>query len=120
MSTESYIRKPNRPLQLYAVIFLILLYVPVLFLPLFSFNDSIYVKFPLQGFTLQWYGELFQRDAVWNALWNSVRVGVVVSIVSTTLGVFAAKAITRYRMPGKGPIVSFIMLPLVVDRKSVV
>lgn len=114
MSGESYIRRPNRPLQIYAVVFLILLYVPVMFLPLFSFNDSLYVRFPLEGFTLQWYGELFQRDAVWNALWNSVRVGVVVAVFSTTLGVFAAKAITRYRMPGKGPMVTFIMLPLVV------
>ena len=114
MSVESYIRKPNRPLQIYAVIFLIVLYVPVLFLPLFSFNDSIYVSFPLQGFTLQWYFELFERDAVWNSLWNSVRVGAVVAVGSTALGIFAAKAITRYRMPGKGPIVGFIMLPLVV------
>ena len=112
--SESYIRRPNRPLQLYALIFLIALYLPVLFLPLFSFNDSLYVKFPLSGLTLQWYQELFARDAVWNALWNSVRVGAVVAVASTTLGIFAAKAITRYRMPGKGPIVSFIMLPLVV------
>jgi len=114
MSAESYIRKPNRPLQLYAVIFLIALYVPVLFLPLFSFNDSLYVRFPLEGFTTRWYIELFARDAVWNALWNSICVGVVVAVLSTTMGVFAAKAITRYRMPGKGPVVSFIMLPLVV------
>lgn len=114
MSAESYIRKPNRPLQLYAVIFLIVLYVPVLFLPLFSFNDSLYVRFPLEGFTARWYVELFERDAVWNALWNSIRVGGVVAVLSTTMGVFAAKAITRYRMPGKGPMVSFIMLPLVV------
>lgn len=114
MRVESYIRKPNRPLQLYAVIFLIVLYVPVLFLPLFSFNDSLYVRFPLEGFTTQWYVELFQRDAVWNALWNSVRVGASVAVLSTLFGIFAAKAITRYRLPGKGPIVSFIMLPLVV------
>ncbi|MFK7762419.1 MAG: ABC transporter permease [Roseobacter sp.] len=114
MSVESYIRKPNRPLQIYAAVFLIVLYVPVLFLPLFSFNDSLYVRFPLQGFTGRWYVELFQRDAVWNALWNSIRVGVVVAVLSTTLGIFAAKAITRYRIPGKGPLVSFIMLPLVV------
>ena len=50
--SESYINKPNRPLQLYALIFLCFLYIPVLFLPLFSFNDSIYVKFPMEGFTL--------------------------------------------------------------------
>lgn len=114
MSSKSYINKANRPLQLYAIIFLIVLYVPVLFLPLFSFNDSIYVKFPLEGFTLQWYHELMGREAVWTALMNSVKVGVAVSIISTALGIFAAKAITRYRFRGKEPIVIFIMLPLVV------
>lgn len=114
MSSQSYINRPNRPLQLYAVIFLIVLYVPVLFLPLFSFNDSIYVKFPLEGFTLQWYKELFGRPAVWTALMNSVKVGIAVSIISTALGIFAAKAIVRYRFFGKEPIVVFIMLPLVV------
>jgi spermidine/putrescine transport system permease protein len=90
------------------------LYVPVLFLPLFSFNDSIYVRFPLEGFTLQWYSELFSRDAVWAALMNSVKVGSVVAVISTGFGIFAAKAITRYRFRGKAPIVVFIMLPLVV------
>ena len=53
MSTDSYIHKKSRPLQIYAIIFIIVLYVPVLFIPLFSFNDSIYVRFPLEGFTLK-------------------------------------------------------------------
>lgn len=114
MSKTSYIRRPNRPLQIYAIVFLIFLYMPVLFLPLFSFNDSLYVKFPLRGFTLQWYHELFNRAPVWGALMNSVKVGVSTAILATGLGVFAAKAITRYRMPGKVTIVGFIMLPLVV------
>lgn len=114
MKQETYIKRPNRFLQVYAVVFMIVLYGPILFLPLFSFNQSIYVRFPLQGFTLQWYGELMERDAVWNALWNSVKVGAIVAVVSTTLGIFAAKAITRYRLPGRGPLVGFIMLPLVV------
>jgi len=114
MSSDTYIRRPNRPLQLYAVIFLIALYAPVLFLPLFSFNDSLYVRFPLKEFTFKWYVELFQREPVWNALMNSVRIGVVVAVLSTAMGVFAAKAITRYRIPGRGTLVGFIMLPLVV------
>ena len=114
MSSGSYIRRPNRPLQFYAVLFLIALYVPVLFLPLFSFNDSIYVKFPLQGFTFQWYVELLDRAPVWASLMNSIKVGVTTSIIATGFGVFAAKAITRYRLPGRGPVVGFIMLPLVV------
>ena len=111
---SSYIKRPNRALQVYAVLFLIVLYVPVLFIPLFSFNVSIYVRFPLQGLTLQWYGELWTREPVWNALWNSVKVGLVVSVISTVLGVMAARAITRARMRGKGALVTFIMMPLVI------
>lgn len=111
---SSYINRPNRPLQLYAVLFLIVLYVPVLFIPLFSFNDSIYVRFPLHSFTVKWYGELWTREPLWNALWNSVKVGLVVSVISTVLGVMAARAITRTRMRGKGALVTFIMMPLVI------
>lgn len=114
MRTGSYIRRPNRALQVYAVLFLVVLYVPVLFIPMFSFNDSIYVRFPLKGFTLQWYSELLSRQALWNSLWNSVRVGLVVSVISTVLGVLTARAITRYRLKGKGALVGFIMMPLVI------
>ena len=34
------------------------LYLPILLLILFSFNDSLTLVFPLKGFTLRWYGEL--------------------------------------------------------------
>jgi spermidine/putrescine transport system permease protein len=114
MSGGSYLQQPNRPLQIYAAVFLVVLYLPVLFIPLFSLNDSIYVRFPLEGFTLQWYVELWYREPVWNAMWNSIRVGVSVAVVSTILGVIAARAITRYRIPGKGALVTFIMMPLVI------
>ncbi|MDG2482380.1 MAG: ABC transporter permease [Alphaproteobacteria bacterium] len=99
---------------LYAVWYLAFLSIPVLFLPLFSFNDSIYVAFPLKGFTLQWYGDMVDNPALLRALENSVKVGFSVAVGATFLGLFAAKAMTRYTMPGKGPITSFIMLPLVV------
>jgi spermidine/putrescine transport system permease protein len=114
MSDGSYIQRPNRPLQVYAAVFLIVLYVPILFLPLFSFNTSIYARFPLEGFTTQWYRDLFQRDSILAALRNSLTVALTVSVLSTALGVLAARAITRYRLPGQGAIVTFIMLPLVV------
>ncbi|MFX0540477.1 ABC transporter permease [Roseovarius sp. S4756] len=114
MSKGSYISRPNRPLQIYACLFLVALYTPVLFIPLFSFNSSIYVRFPLTGFTTNWYVDLMSRASVWDAMWNSVRVGLFVSIVSTILGVLAARAITRRRLPGQNAIIIFIMLPLVI------
>ena len=114
MSDVSYIRRPNRPLQVYACVFLVVLYTPVLFIPMFSFNDSIYVRFPLQGFTTEWYGQLWARDSLWDALYASIRLGICVAIISTILGVISARAITRYRLPGSSAVVTFIMLPLVI------
>ncbi|MGH6928153.1 MAG: ABC transporter permease [Dongiaceae bacterium] len=101
-------------LGVYAVLFIVVLYGPVLMLPMFSFNDSIYIAFPLKSFTTKWYVEMVNNPSLMAALKNSLKVGVSVAIISTALGLLAAKAITRYRLPGKGPVVGTIMIPLVV------
>ena len=101
-------------LLLYAVVYMIFIYAPVMLLPLFSFNDSIYVTFPLKGFTTKWYEEMANNPALLAALRASVEVGIVIAIISTAIGLLAAKAITRYDFPGKAAVIGFISLPLVV------
>ena len=101
-------------LVFYAIIYLTFLYLPVAVLPVFSFNDSQYVAFPLKGFTLKWYEELVDNYSLFNAVWNSFRVAVAVAILSTILGTFAAKAVTRYRIKGRVPLIGAIMVPLVI------
>lgn len=114
MKDTPYISRPNRPLALYALVFLLFIYLPLLVIPVFSFNSGLYARFPLQDFTIGWYLALWDRGPVFDALGNSVRVGVAASVAATLLGVFAAKAIAHHRLPGRGPIVGVIMLPLVV------
>jgi spermidine/putrescine transport system permease protein len=101
-------------LGVFAVLFVIFLYGPVLLLPLFSFNDAPFAIFPLKGFTLNSYNQLFANSGMLKALKNSVTVGVCVSVVSTMLGLLSAMAAVRYRLPGKKPVLATIMLPLVV------
>jgi spermidine/putrescine transport system permease protein len=99
---------------LYGFAFVIFLYTPVLLLPLFSFNDNIFAIFPLKGFTLKAYHELADDTKLLAAVQNSVVVGISVAVISTVFGLLAAMAVTRYRLPGKGPVVGTIMLPLVI------
>jgi len=101
-------------LTFYGLAFIVFLYVPVLLLPLFSFNDNLFAIFPLKGFTLKAYAQLADDTKLQAAVWNSVTVGVSVAVISTALGLLAAMAVTRYRLPGKGPVVGTIMLPLVI------
>jgi spermidine/putrescine transport system permease protein len=98
----------------YAVLYLAFLYLPVLFLPLFSFNNSMFIAFPLTGFTTQWYAQMWADAEVQHALANSLKVGAAASLVSTMLGLPAAKALTRYRVPGGTAMLGFVNLPLFI------
>ena len=102
------------PLTIYGAAYVAFLYGPLLMLPLFSFNESIYVAFPLSGFTLKWYAQLAGNDYLLAALLNSLKVAAAVAVASTALGLLAAKAITRYRFAGRGLLSGMIMVPLVV------
>lgn len=103
-----------KPITGYAIFFLLFIYVPVLLLPLFSFNDSQYVALPLKGFTTRWYEEMFAAEQLQGALFNSLKVASVVALVSTVLAMLAALALTRYRVPGRALISGTIVLPLVI------
>lgn len=103
-----------KSLRVYAALYLLFLYAPILLLPLFAFNDGTIIAFPLQGFTLQWFAALLDTPALHEATLNSVIIATSVAIFSTVLGLFAARAATRYGFPGKAGIVGFIMLPLVL------
>ena len=104
----------SRLLPVYAYFYLAFLYVPVLFLPLFSFNDSRFIAFPLEGFTLRWYEEMLADSSLLASLWASIKLGIGVSLFSTILGLLGAKALTRYKLPGKGAVTAAIMLPLFI------
>jgi spermidine/putrescine transport system permease protein len=101
-------------LAVYAGLFLIFLYGPILLLPLFSFNDSIFIAFPLRGFTIKWYQAMVSDSAIISGLSNSLKVGSVVAVLSAALGLLAAKAVTRYRLPGRGLVMGIIVLPIVL------
>jgi spermidine/putrescine transport system permease protein len=103
-----------RPLAVFAILYLLVLYAPIALLPIFAFNDGTVIAFPLQGFTLEWFALLLETPALHQATRNSLVIAVSVAILATCLGLFAARAATRYRFPAKAGIMGFIMLPLVL------
>ncbi|TIU44854.1 MAG: ABC transporter permease, partial [Mesorhizobium sp.] len=77
----------GRWLGLYVLGYLAFLYLPVLLIPLFSFNNSIQAAFPLQGFTLEWYETLYGNPVLSGALANSLVIGVIAASGATLCGI---------------------------------
>lgn len=101
-------------LKVYALIYLLFLYAPILLLPVFAFNSGTIIAFPLQGLTTDWFSQMWTNDALRRALENSLIIAVSSGVIATALGIFAARASTRFDFPGKGPAMSLIMLPMVL------
>jgi spermidine/putrescine transport system permease protein len=80
----------SRGLAAYVAAYLLFLYLPVALIPLFSFNNSIQAAFPLQGFTLEWYGTLLGNATLSGALVNSLIVGLTAAAGATVCGVTVA------------------------------
>lgn len=90
------------------------LYLPIVILIVFSFNESKLVTV-WAGFSTKWYGSLFQNDALLDAAWVTLRVALLSASVATVLGTFAALALARYlRFPGRTLFTGMVYAPLVM------
>ncbi len=104
----------GRGFWIYALIYLVFLYAPVVLLPLFAFNASTIIAFPLEGFTTEWFRELRHVEALHDAVRNSLFIASITAVLSTGVGILTARAAAQYRFPMKGGIMGLIMLPLVL------
>ncbi|MBU2604140.1 MAG: ABC transporter permease [Actinobacteria bacterium] len=89
------------------------LFAPIAVLVLFSFNDSKR-NATWQGFTLKWYGALFGNQPVLDALWLTMKVALIATVIATVFGSLAAYALTRYKFRGSSMYNGSIYVPLVI------
>lgn len=90
------------------------LYIPMLILITYSFNESKLVTV-WAGFSTKWYGELMQNQAFLDAAWVTLRVAVISSTVATVLGTMAAFVLVRSgRFFGRTVFSGMIYAPLVM------
>ncbi len=107
--------RSSKYLKFFAFTYLIFLYAPALLLPIFSFNSSQIIAFPLTGFTLHWFETLLHQSTLHEALRNSLIVAVSSSVLATILGILASRSATRYDFTGKQISLTFILAPLVLS-----
>ncbi|WFP75712.1 ABC transporter permease [Mesorhizobium sp. WSM4906] len=104
----------GRWLGLYVLAYLVFLYLPILLIPLFSFNDSIQAAFPLQGFTFGWYETLYDNPALSGALANSLVIGVIAASGATLCGITVSYMDLYGRSPLAATISAVARLPILI------
>jgi spermidine/putrescine transport system permease protein len=97
----------------YLAFILILMYIPILLVIIYSFNASR-INSVWGGFSLRWYGELFRDRTMFEALRNSLVLGLSSSFAAAAIGSLAAAGMNRARLPAGGAIEYLAILPIMI------
>ncbi|MFS4437812.1 ABC transporter permease subunit [Paracoccaceae bacterium GXU_MW_L88] len=90
------------------------LYLPIVSLIIYSFNENRLVTV-WSGFSTKWYGELLRDEEVLAAAWLSLKIGVISATVALVLGTLAALVLIRFgRFRGKSLLGGMVTAPLVM------
>ncbi|NUQ36259.1 MAG: ABC transporter permease [Caldilineales bacterium] len=100
-------------LSVYGVLGFLFLYLPIVILVIFSFNDSRSTS-QWAGFTTDWYRQMIEDRQIILSLWNSLFVAIISTAIATVLGTLAAMAMERYSFRGKMAMDAVLYLPIII------
>ena len=90
------------------------LYLPIISLVVFSFNENRLVTV-WSGFSLKWYAELFADPQMLGAAWLSLQIAAISATIALVLGTLCAVALVRFRrFRGKTLLAGMVSAPLVM------
>ena len=80
--------------KLYLILILIFFYAPIIYVVVFSFNDSRSLT-NLTGFSLRWYEKMFKSRSMMESVYYSVLIAVIATVVSTIVGTIASIGLSK-------------------------
>lgn len=104
---------PSRFLRWHTWAVFFFLYLPILVLVVFSFNEAKQTA-NWQGFTLDWYRKLLNNPQILDSVKNSLAVAGLTTLVATVVGTMAALALARYEFRGKTLTQGALYLPIII------
>ncbi len=99
--------------NLYLALVMLITYLPLIVVVVFSFNDSK-LTVGWKGFTLRWYAELFRDAALMEALGNSILLGVLSCLFAAVIGTLGAIGMARVHFKTKGMMEYLSTIPMIV------
>ena len=101
----------NAARKIYITLIFIFLYAPIVTLMFLSFNASK-SRAKWGGFTLKWYKQLFQNAEILQALWNTLAIALLSSLIATIIGTVACLAMQYMKKKNRTIIMGITNIPM--------
>ncbi len=99
-------------LRVISALVLAFLYLPLVILAIYAFNESRLMTWPPPGLTLHWFGEAAANPAIRSAFVNSIVAATAATVIALVLGTLASLAVQRYEFFGRDSIAFMLVLPI--------
>jgi putative spermidine/putrescine transport system permease protein len=99
-------------LRLGAGLTLAFMYLPLVLVAVYAFNESVTQRWPIDEFSTKWFSRAFHDPFVRDALWLSVQAAVGATAVAMVLGTLLSVAVSRYAFFGRDTISLVVILPI--------
>lgn len=117
MAAMSKVQRKKRRFEIfsnvYSFIIYAILYIPVIVMMVFSFNDQKY-NYYWNGFTTQWYGKLLHNDALVGSLGYSIVIAILSTVISVLIGTIGALGLKKYEFKMKKLVNNMLYIPIIV------
>ena len=91
---------------------LLFIYFPLVVITIYAFNANIGQAWPIQNYTLEWFGKALDNQGVRDAFWLSIKAALGATAVAILLGSLASLAVQRYSFFGRETISFLVILPI--------
>jgi putative spermidine/putrescine transport system permease protein len=99
-------------LRIWTALILLFLFFPIVLIIVYAFNPSNIQSWPIAGLSTKWFSTTWDNESMRQALWLSVRAGLIATGLALALGSLAAFAVHRLRFFGREAVSFVLVLPL--------
>jgi putative spermidine/putrescine transport system permease protein len=105
-------RRSRNLLRLGLGITLAFIYVPLIVIGIYAFNESATLAWPPSGLTTHWFPDAVENRGARDAFFTSIKVGLAATAIALVLGSLASLAVSRFRFFGRETVSFLVVLPI--------
>ncbi|MBX3567558.1 MAG: ABC transporter permease [Rhizobiaceae bacterium] len=105
-------RSTEIALFVYGLLIIAFLYLPLVPVGFASISKARYLTFPIRQYTTQWFGQALESATLAELASTSLRIALIVTLLSMLMAFFGALAFARYQWRSRGLFQKLVLLPV--------